>query len=137
MKIRFTLLADAANISQEGKLNILGEFNAIRATAYPMMWGGFVYVASMEVGAAEIGAQVDLDLRLVDADGGLLAPPLPVHLTISQVGNAPELEGEMENHPIIISISQLTIPQAGKYSFDLWREGSQVDTCGFYAVLVR
>lgn len=37
MHISFALFADAANISQEGKLNILGVFDALQVTAVPTL----------------------------------------------------------------------------------------------------
>ena len=35
MHVSFALFADAANISQEGKLNILGVFDAVQVPAFP------------------------------------------------------------------------------------------------------
>jgi hypothetical protein len=35
MHVSFALFADAANLSQEGKLNILGVFDAVQVTALP------------------------------------------------------------------------------------------------------
>lgn len=36
MKIIFSVLADAANITREGKLNILGIFDSIQAQQFPV-----------------------------------------------------------------------------------------------------
>jgi len=35
MHISFAVFADAANLSQEGKLNILGVFDAVQVSAFP------------------------------------------------------------------------------------------------------
>lgn len=53
MHPQLTVLADSANISQEGKLNILGEFNTLFAesvpVAHPIIW----FVSKLELGAGD------------------------------------------------------------------------------------
>ena len=77
MRIPVALLADEANISQEGKLNVLGAFDRITA---PRM----VFVFRVEAGFADAGHTARTRVRLMDEDGATLfdaegdltAPPL-------------------------------------------------------------
>ncbi len=63
------MLADAANISREGKLNILGAFDRIYGTKFPLHWPRMVLVTRFEASAAEFGSEKSLEIITMDADG--------------------------------------------------------------------
>lgn len=69
MDVAFALLADAANISREGKLNILGVFERIQGTKFPLTWPRMVLVTRFIASAAEFGSEKALDIVTLDADG--------------------------------------------------------------------
>ena len=69
MDVTLAALADSANISQEGKLNILGEFNQIQAPSVPALHSSMSLVLRLEAGPVEYGQEKSLEVRLVDADG--------------------------------------------------------------------
>jgi hypothetical protein len=48
MHVNLAVLCDAANVSREGKLNILGEFDSIHASSFPLTYPTMVLVVRME-----------------------------------------------------------------------------------------
>lgn len=55
MRIAFALLADAANLSQEGKLNILGVFDAVHVATLPAVHPRAHLVARLNGGRGDAG----------------------------------------------------------------------------------
>ena len=72
MEVTLALLADAANISQEGKLNVLGVFNSINAVSFPCIHPSMVVVMRFEASRAEIGQTKEFEIHLLDPDGASL-----------------------------------------------------------------
>ena len=55
MQLSFALFADAANLSQEGKLNILGVFDALSVGALPAVHPRAHLVVRLKGGSADLG----------------------------------------------------------------------------------
>lgn len=55
MHVSFALFADAANISQEGKLNILGVFDALQVAALPAVHPRATMVVRLKAHAEDAG----------------------------------------------------------------------------------
>jgi hypothetical protein len=72
MKIPVALLADEANISQEGKLNVLGAFDRISASRFPTLHPRMVFVFRVHAEYADAGERFPTRVRLMDEDGGTL-----------------------------------------------------------------
>jgi hypothetical protein len=68
MEVKLALLADAANVSREGKLNILGIFNTIHAGSFPAVHPKMYLVLSFETTNAEAGKTKRVEIVFVDAD---------------------------------------------------------------------
>ena len=58
MRIAFALFADAANLSQEGKLNVLGVFDAVQVGSLPTVHPRAHLVARIVGARADAGAHV-------------------------------------------------------------------------------
>jgi Family of unknown function (DUF6941) len=56
MHVSFALFADAANLSQEGKLNVLGVFDALQVAALPAVHPRAHLVVHLKGTAADLGA---------------------------------------------------------------------------------
>jgi hypothetical protein len=69
MKILMAFLADEANISQDGKLNVLGVFDRISAATFPVMHPRMVFAFRVFMDAGDSGRGFPVRVRLVD-DGG-------------------------------------------------------------------
>ena len=109
MHVSFALFADAANISQEGKLNILGVFDAVQVGALPAVHPRAHLVVRLKGGGADIGAHT-VGLHWVNPRG---------HELWSSEGQI-EVEGvpptaEEMDFPIIAAID-LPLDEAGSYT---------------------
>ena len=116
MEKQLALIADSANISVEGKLNVLGEFDSIFASGepatHPVVW----FVVKLLFDATDMG-QHKLLLRLVDDDGNTLLPPITGDLAVAPPG--PGYSGDRQSMPVILCARNLTIPRFGRYTFEL------------------
>ena len=72
MEIKQIILADYANVSREGKLNVLGIFSNISARAFPVVHPQMVLIINWEAGKTEAGKAKKLEIQLVDDDGKLV-----------------------------------------------------------------
>jgi hypothetical protein len=88
MHVTFALFADAANLSQEGKLNILGVFDALQVGTLPALHPRATLVVHLKGSAADAGNhRVSLqwlspsgsELWSSDGELGIAAPPSGVH----------------------------------------------------------
>lgn len=66
------LIADEANISQEGKLNVLGAFDRIAAVEFPTVHPKMVFVFRIDARYGDGGQSVPVRVRLMDEDGAIL-----------------------------------------------------------------
>ena len=72
MKTRVAVLADCANVTADGKLNIMGVFNVIKAQQVPVAHSQMQLVLCMVPDPWEMNTTVPLEIQLVDADGRVL-----------------------------------------------------------------
>src|SRR2546425_1009880 len=68
MEIPIAVLADSANVSQEGTLNILGIFSAIRSRTFPAHHPHCVLVLQLQARRSEQGQHERIVVRLMDLD---------------------------------------------------------------------
>ena len=71
MHVQFALFADAANVSQEGKLNILGVFDALHVGQLPSMHPRATFVVRLKAVAEDEGPH-GVGLEWVNPAGALL-----------------------------------------------------------------
>lgn len=72
MNITKALLADYANVSVEGKLNVLGIFTAIGALNFPATHPQMHLVFMWEASPIEVGKRKKIQMTLSDGDGNKL-----------------------------------------------------------------
>jgi len=68
MDVKLALLADYANVTKEGKLNVMGIFTIINAPTLPWVHPQMQLVLQLEAGAAEWGIQKNIEIKLMDVD---------------------------------------------------------------------
>lgn len=110
MECTLALVADAANLSQEGKLNILGAFTNINTKGVPVKHSGFVLVLVLEASPAEIGQTKKLEIKAMGEDGqpawGMEGDfPVP----------EPRVPGEPITMSYILNITEAVFPEFGHY----------------------
>lgn len=68
MHVSFALFADAANLSQEGKLNVLGVFDAVQVTTLPAVHPRAHLVVRLKGGRIDVGMHT-LTLQWINPGG--------------------------------------------------------------------
>lgn len=108
MHVSFALFADAANISQEGKLNILGVFDAVQVAQLPTLHPRTTFVLRLKAAPQDVGTH-PLTLRWMNPRGN--------ELWSSQaeldIGGAPAGTTELDM-PVIIQLD-LPLDATGEY----------------------
>lgn len=87
MKVSLAVIADYANLSQEGKLNILGIFDRVHVRAFPGGLPQAFLVVRLVAALEELGTQHRLRFRLTDPDGRHLSE-LSIELAVPHEGFA-------------------------------------------------
>lgn len=111
MQVKLALLADYANITQEGKLNILGTFERMQVATLPAAHPLMHFILRLEARPAECGRAHRVEIRLHDPDGD----------TVFDIGGditpQPGRPGEPVTTNQIIAITNLQFNKAGGYNF--------------------
>jgi hypothetical protein len=108
MHIAFALFADAANLSQEGKLNILGVFDALQVGSLPAVHPRATLVLRFKAGAADVGTHA-LRLQWQSPTGESL------WATTGELSVAALPPGAAELDMPLIAMIDLPIDRAGEY----------------------
>ena len=103
MHVSFSLFADAANLSQEGKLNILGVFDAVHVGQFPALHPRATFVVRLKAEPPDVGKH-EMTLRWVNPRGNELWSS-SAELAINA---APGQVGEMDM-PVIIQLDTLHV----------------------------
>ncbi|HEX8242305.1 MAG TPA: hypothetical protein VF541_02370 [Longimicrobium sp.] len=111
MKIPMAFLADEANISQEGKLNVLGIFDRIAAAEFPVVHPRMVFAFRVQAEFADGGRSFPVQIRLVDEDGGVLFD------AAGEINPPIVPPGEFSTANQVFTLVGLTFPRAGVYTF--------------------
>ena len=113
MEVTLALLADAANVSSDGKLNILGVFNALGANTFPVVHPQMALVLRFEATRAEEGKTRQIELQLADGDGQKL---FKIEAQLVRPAGAPGTPIRL-NH--ILMLNGIQFPKAGDYVFNV------------------
>ena len=105
------VLADEANVSQEGKLNLMGIFDRIAAAEFPVVHPKMVFAFRVEAEFSDGGRAFTVNVALEDedgqaifqAEGEMMAPPVP--------------PGEFTTANQIFSLVGVQLPSPGLYRF--------------------
>jgi hypothetical protein len=111
MRLLLLLAADYANITGEGKLNVMGVFNEIRAPNFPARQPSMHLVVKLAAELGEYGQTRHLTVRLLDADGKeMVSISGPIEIPKAEGGVRPEVNA-------IFDMKDVVFPQAGPYQF--------------------
>lgn len=116
MHVAFALFADAANLSQEGKLNILGVFDAVQVGHTPAVHPRAHLVVRLKATSADAGVH-QLLFQWVDPEGEELWSSDGE----LEVGTPPPGLDEMDM-PVIVAVD-LPISTAGHYEMRIALDG--------------
>jgi hypothetical protein len=113
MDVTLALLADGANVTQDGKLNILGVFNALGAATFPATHPQMYLVMRFEAPRAEEGKTKQIEIHLADSDGNKL---FTVATTLVVPQGTPGSPIRL-NH--ILALNGIRFDRAGDYVFNV------------------
>jgi hypothetical protein len=117
VRVTLALLADHANFSREGKLNLLGIFDTIYASGFPTTHTHMQLVMRLEADAGETGTTHEVEVQLVASDGRVLFR-LPGETTVAR-GEA----GEPVRTDSIVNLANLAFESPGRYAFNVLIDG--------------
>jgi hypothetical protein len=116
MHISFAVFADAANLSQEGKLNILGVFDAVQVGGLPTLHPRTHFVVRLKAGGDDTGTHKltfrwlsPLDEELWSSSGEMNVAPAP----------NPVFELDLP----IIAVVDLPLNMTGQYTMQVALDG--------------
>jgi len=127
MQVSLAVLADAANMTPEGKLNILGEFNSILAVALPVRWPMMRLVLKIDARPEE-GRKHRLAVRAVDEKGNVIAKIGDGTIDLGE----PFRPGLSRRGQMIVEIEGATFPSYGTYRFEILVDGNTLGSVPLY-----
>lgn len=117
MKVDFCAMADAANTTSAGKLNLLGVFDRIGVQSLPAVHKQMALVLRLRVEYADAGEEHAVRLTLENPDGGKL-----VDLEgATRVGDVEP--GTFSHANQIFNLRDLRFREEGVHRFRVWLDG--------------
>jgi len=116
MHVTFALFADAANLSQEGKLNILGVFDALQVGTLPALHPRATLVVHLKGNALDVGSH-RVSLRWMSPSGTELWS------SEGELGVAQPPQGVQEMDFPLIAQLDLPLDQSGSYVMNIGLDG--------------
>lgn len=118
MHVSFVLFADAANLSQEGKLNVLGVFDAVHVGQFPALHPRATLVVRLKGTNADAGTH-PMGLRWVNPRGNELWSSTAELSVAPNSGMGTEMD-----MPVIIQLD-LPLDMVGDFSMHIDLDGEQ------------
>jgi hypothetical protein len=117
MDVTLALLADAANTSSDDKLNVLGAFDRISASAFPAVHPQMTLVIRFEAGPAEWEQTKTVDVKLLDEDGvQMFGLSTNLHVPRGEPGEPVVLQN-------ILNLAGVRFQRPGNHSFVIMVNG--------------
>lgn len=116
MHISFAVFADGANLSQEGKLNVLGVFDALAVGGFPAVHPRTHFVVRLKGNAEDTGVH-SLGFGWTSPDGEVLWS------SDGELNVAPGPNASFEMDLPIIAVIDLPLNQAGLYMMRVSLDG--------------
>jgi hypothetical protein len=115
------LVADHANVTGDGKLNVMGIFNDINAYSFPARHPSMHLIAKLSPELSEYGQKRTFTVILMDPDGNhVMQISGELDVPKGQGGRKPEVN-------IILDLKDIIFPKDGRYQFVLLIDKDQKD----------
>ena len=126
MQLRYAIVCDYANGTQDGRLNILGVLDRLYAGAFPAVHRTMFFVVSIELGPEDEGEQHEVHVQLMDGDARTLAD-LRGHF---QFGHGDRILNQVHQ------LNDLPFEAPGLYRFSVFLDGNLAKTIDLELVLM-
>jgi hypothetical protein len=113
MQVKLALLADYANVTAEGKLNILGIFDRINVVEIPAVHPQMHLILRLEAHPAERNRAHTVEIRLYDPDGDAVFEVKGEVVPQGQAGIASATNQ-------ILTLNNLQLEKVGGYTFTVF-----------------
>ena len=125
MDVSLALLCDSANITSDGKLNILGQFDTISAATFPTVLPLMHLALRFSAVPADAAEERSLAVRLVNADDHPIGQ-------VSGLLSIPECSGigELLALQTIVPLPNVTLPEPGRYALEVLIDGDRKRSIG-------
>src|SRR5687768_12902701 len=111
MKILMAFLADEANVSQDGKLNVLGVFDRISAGSFPVMHPRMVFAFRVFMDSTDSGRGFPVAVRLLSESNELLFE------ATGEIGAPTIAPGDFATANQLFGLVGLQFPHEGVFRF--------------------
>ena len=119
MRVSLAVLCDYANVTREGKLNIMGIFDTIFAQSFPARHTAMNLVLRLVADPQEFGKTQRISIQLMDEDGKRMFEAEAEMLPQGQ-GSTPA------NVDQILGLGNLVFPKPGTYCFSVVINGTHI-----------
>ena len=127
VEVNLAVLADYANVSQDGKLNIMGIFQEVNPPVLPFALPQMYLVISFEAGPAEFGSTKNVRIALLESDGSEM-----LALEGQTEVPRPPRPGSRAFMNQVIGLNGITFQQPGDYAFSILVGGETKETIGLH-----
>lgn len=119
MRVGLALLCDYANVTREGKLNIMGIFDTIFASSFPTHHAALNLVVRLVTDPQESGKTQRISIQLMDEDGKKMFE--------AEAEMEPQVQGvSSANVDQILGLGNLVFPKPGTYCFSILINGTHI-----------
>jgi hypothetical protein len=121
MKPLLFLVADYANVTAEGKLNVMGIFNSINSFSFPARHSSMYLIAKLAPEFSEYGQKRTFTILLMDADANhIIEVSGEFDVPKGQDGKKPEVN-------IVLELKDVIFVKPGRYVLVLLIDKDQKD----------
>lgn len=119
MRVSLAVLCDYANVTREGKLNIMGIFDTIFAANFPARHTAMNLVVRLVADPPEFGKTQTVSIQLMDEDGKKMFE--------AEAEMVPQGQGPSPaNVDQILGLGNLVFPKPGNYCFSIVINGTHI-----------
>jgi len=115
IKIPLAVIADSANVSREGKLNILGIFQNIGASTVPATHPQSSLILTFEGERGDANSEHPIKIQMVNADGEVM-----MNIEASLRFNMPPAGEHSVLAHQIFQFANITFPRFGTYDLNIF-----------------
>lgn len=126
MQLRYALACDYANVTNDGRLNIVGVIDRLYANHFPAIHRTLYLVVSMEIEPEDDGQEREVHVQLIDADARTLAD---LHGRM-RLGHGDRVLNQVH------VFHDLHFAEAGTYRFNIFLDGTLVKTFDLDLILI-
>lgn len=117
------LFADAANVTGDGKLNLLGEFNVLGTPGPAALLTGNI-IFRLKGTALDVGRPIPWSIRILNGNGKLVGTSTQRELMLRSM-----LPGVPPGHTTVMDLPPLPLPP-DDYSIEIYADGARLDRVG-------